>query len=112
MATADYSTLLAYSTNGIDWEQGIMPVDDDWFACTYGSGVFATLSQGTGHSAYSSNGVSWTVNSSSVALDDWYGLGAYQPESVITSQPVSQAVAAGVNVTFTVGVAGSSPTYR
>ncbi len=112
VATADYSTLLAFSTNGIDWEEGIMPVDDDWFTCTYGSGVFATLSQGTGHSAYSANGVSWTVNSSSLYSDDWYGLGAYQPESVITTQPVSQAVAAGVNVTFTVGVAGSSPTYQ
>lgn len=58
------STTAAYSTNGgVTWTATTLPTSAYWSSVTYGSGKFVAISV-DGHTAYSTNGITWTDSTS------------------------------------------------
>ena len=64
VAVAGYSstTIMAYSTNGIDWTQGNMPSYGSWYSVCYGNDKYvAVIGNGSATiMAYSTDGIDWT----------------------------------------------------
>ena len=54
------STTMAYSTDGISWTEGTMPISRQWFSVCYGNDKFVAVALGTNIMAYSTDGISWT----------------------------------------------------
>jgi hypothetical protein len=62
-----------YSTDGIVWNRGNLPVDA-WSTVSYGNGLFFALTNtGTNTYAYSSDGITWTTSSEPSFTDAWTG---------------------------------------
>ena len=61
VAVADYTNIMAYSTDGISWTQGIMPSSQYWRSVCYGNGKFVAVATNNSNiMAYSTDGISWT----------------------------------------------------
>jgi hypothetical protein len=68
------SNIVAYSTNGITWEQSNLPTTSAWNSVCYGDGKFVAIDF-YGKTAYSLDGINWT--SSSLSLNTYPCSGCY-----------------------------------
>ena len=79
VAVGNDSNIMAYSTNGISWNQGTMPISQRWYSVCYGNGKFVAVGD-TNIMAYSTNGISWTegnMPSNQLWYSVCYGNGKY-----------------------------------
>ena len=75
------SNIMAYSTDGISWTEGNMPVIQNWRSVCYGNDKFVAIGgDSTTIMAYSTDGISWTEGNMP-SYQDWrsvcYGNGKY-----------------------------------
>ncbi|HIU43859.1 MAG TPA: exo-alpha-sialidase [Candidatus Ventrousia excrementavium] len=59
VAVAGSTNIGAYSTDGINWAQMMLPASATWKSVTYGNGMFVAVS-GSNVAAYSTDGIEWT----------------------------------------------------
>lgn len=60
VAIAKQSSNIAYSYDGIIWEETQLPVSTEWASITYGGGYFVAVARNSTSCVYSTDGVSWT----------------------------------------------------
>ncbi len=60
VAIAYNSNVFAYSTDGITWTQGTMPITYYWYSVCYGNGKYVAIANNYNVFAYSTDGITWT----------------------------------------------------
>lgn len=76
---ASYATpnIVFYSTDGITWNQGVLPAQGTYARLSYGNGVWVAVGNNFGtnttqRAAYSADGITW--NLATLPSNNWYGL--------------------------------------
>lgn len=70
----------AYSTDGINWTQSSLPVNQGYPVSMYGNGYFVLVATGATNVMYSTNGISWSqvsIGNTFSRTDGVYGNGKY-----------------------------------
>ncbi len=82
VGSSSYSTIFAYSTDGITWTEGnISSTSRYWRSVCYGNGKFVAIANDSKIFAYSTDGITWTEGNISSTSRYWdsvcYGNGKY-----------------------------------
>ena len=59
VARTNSDNIIAYSEDGINWEQSILPVSIDWTSIAYGNGKFVAVANDSEIVAYSEDCINW-----------------------------------------------------
>ncbi len=73
VAVASNTNVFAYSTDGITWKEGNLPVNAEWSSICYGNGKFVAVGSSNVF-AYSTDGINWTNSVISDTSRSWYSV--------------------------------------
>lgn len=80
VAISSDSNVVAYSKDGMNWNNSLMPSAKMWYGVTYGKGEFLAISYGNSAVAHSKDGVNW-METNLPNIRDWgditYGNGRF-----------------------------------
>jgi hypothetical protein len=81
VVVASYSDVFAYSYDGINWNEGVLPAMIAWSSVCYGNGKFVAVAVANYNFAYSTDGINWNEGRISDTSRYWnsvcYGNGKF-----------------------------------
>ena len=99
VATVNFGTSAATSTDGITWTLITLPASAAWHATTYGNGVFVLVSTST-TAATSTDGITWTLRTLPSA-SYWYGVAYGNGVFVTAGNGTANAATSTDGITWT-----------
>ena len=105
-----YTTIAAYSTDGINWTETTLPSSANWNSVTYGNDKFVAVANTT-TAAYSTDGINWTA-ATLPSSGHWYSVTYGNGKFIAVSSGSNTAAYSTDGINWTAATLPSSADWR